>query len=540
MVRYFGINDTRSQETGQGWKKVPETQADESIAKSLGSFTHHQLPSEAVRDKPVESFLRRSEDKITKFPSQLDVDKLPSAPSPGMPAQRKLSLDGPDYMNREGGRRGPDSASEWRQVTRRTSLLFSHNRVPSHDIQNPAGLKAANSVHEEGYHDNQIPKQKQLLTNFVQTQTTKKDRVLFPPGGQKPVAVQSPADALQRLRAQNITAHNELFRQMIEKNEQTNIMRQQNTLNRNVPPLPEQADSGVDESGTRKDTCSHCFHSNFSVLLDHPAYCQDFTPNTVVLLLISSAPNNVYKRQAIRGTWGQKCQDVDSDFRCLFVLGKSAIAKHNEQLREENDQHGDILQFGFMDAYSNLTYKTLSSLYWVNKRCSVVNYVMKTDDDMFVNTELLPKVLSKAPSSQFMGGYCWSKSHPNRDVRSKWFVSLRSFQHALFPPMCSGTGYVMSTDVVRKVLVASEDTPFFHLEDVYVALCLQKIGIQPVRLPGFNNMFVRFEPCRYRHGVITSHEVPSHILEKYWTMIQSCAPLKNTHGLYIPLPLARP
>lgn len=288
----------------------------------------------------------------------------------------------------------------------------------------------------------------------------------------------------------------------------------------------------------RSDRCEHCFHVTFPTLIDHESYCSDLSAHTIVLLLITSAPPNQDKRQVIRQTWGGQCQDKASRYRCLFVIGLSSMPKQNDMVRKESEGFKDILQFSFRDAYSNLTYKTLSSLRWVIENCDQVDYVMKTDDDMYVNTNLIPVLLTAAPRDDFMGGYCWGPSTPHRDKHSKWYVPLTSYSQTRFPPMCSGTGYIMSRDVVKKVIAASEDIPFFHLEDVYVALCLQKYSIIPVRLAGFSNLFQGYSACQYRHQVMTSHEVPTRLLPKYWAEAQKCpgyTPSGQT--LFKPMPL---
>lgn len=38
----------------------------------------------------------------------------------------------------------------------------------------------------------------------------------------------------------------------------------------------------------------------------------------------------------------------------------------------------------------------------------------------------------------------------------------------IYPNYLSGTGYLMSTDVVPKLYNAALETPIFHLEDVYI------------------------------------------------------------------------
>jgi hypothetical protein len=148
---------------------------------------------------------------------------------------------------------------------------------------------------------------------------------------------------------------------------------------------------------------------------------------------------------------------------------------------------------------------------------------MKTDTDMFVNTELLPLLVQTAPTTLFMGGFCWGPSFPHRDIFSKWFVSYKSYRHQQFPPMCSGTGYIMSRDVVKLILRKSQNVPFFHLEDVYISLCIQKTAVTPVKLAGFSNLMTQFEYCDlYKNNVITSHYMNPEVLYDYWKKLKSC------------------
>ncbi|XP_046546685.1 uncharacterized protein LOC124256765 isoform X2 [Haliotis rubra] len=303
--------------------------------------------------------------------------------------------------------------------------------------------------------------------------------------------------------------------------------------------LNDDLDKDLEVDGTqRPDYCAGCFDFNFPILINHEGLCKSSgrSQNLQLLMLISSAPGNYQARSTIRQTWGAKCRDSDT-MKCLFVVGLASSSEDNDKILLENDHHGDILQIGFKDSYSNLTYKTVSSLKWASKHCYNANYIMKTDDDMYVNTELIPIMLQAAPRRKFMGGSCWGTSNPNRDTSSKWFVSFKSFHKPKFPPMCSGTGYIMSMDVVRSMLFSSRNVPFFHLEDVYVALCLQKYGILPINIMGFSNMFQEFDACHYRNGVMTSHQVPPELLEEYWAVTRKC-PQANIAAsqLYIIMP----
>lgn len=66
-----------------------------------------------------------------------------------------------------------------------------------------------------------------------------------------------------------------------------------------------------------------------------------------------------------------------------------------ESLESENDQYHDIVQGSFRDAYRNMTYKHVMSLKWALYFCPRVRYVLKTDDDIFVNTPVLTRALAQ-------------------------------------------------------------------------------------------------------------------------------------------------
>ena len=62
-------------------------------------------------------------------------------------------------------------------------------------------------------------------------------------------------------------------------------------------------------------------------------------------------------------------------------------------LESENDRYHDLLQGSFKDTYRNLTYKHITVLKWVLYYCPGVRYVLKSDDDVFVNTPMLMRTL---------------------------------------------------------------------------------------------------------------------------------------------------
>ncbi|XP_033758670.1 beta-1,3-galactosyltransferase 1-like [Pecten maximus] len=273
----------------------------------------------------------------------------------------------------------------------------------------------------------------------------------------------------------------------------------------------------------RTDNCETCFRHDFNYILDNDQICarDDKSPEIDLVVLIFTIHKNRLERETIRKTWltYAKNNSLTSNIRYAFLLGAPADPNMDKIVREEFDIFKDILQEDFKDAYSNLTYKTMMAYKWASTKCKDAKFVMKTDDDMYVNIPNIMTTLKnhKEKLQTSVGGACHQVAKPIRDHRSKWYASKKSFPGSNYPGFCSGTGYVTSMNVATKVFGVSQHVPFFHLEDVYVALCIKRLGYKLVAIPGFNAARFKPDPCIY-HGnsIRTSHQVPPDMMEKMW------------------------
>ncbi|XP_033758614.1 beta-1,3-galactosyltransferase 1-like [Pecten maximus] len=308
------------------------------------------------------------------------------------------------------------------------------------------------------------------------------------------------------------TTQEHVISNLVSANVSTNMSTIAKT--KNVPPKP---------PSDRPDTCEMCFRHDFNYILDNDEICQrnNNSPDIDVVVLIFTIHKNRQQRDTIRQTWltYAKNNSIDSNVRYAFLLGAPSSPAMDKAVKEEFDIYQDILQEDFKDAYSNLTYKTMMAFKWASTKCKDAKFVMKTDDDMYVN---IPNILTTLKTNKDklqtrVGGACHQTAKPIRDHRSKWYASKKSFPGSHYPGFCSGTGYVTSMNVATKVFEVSKKVPFFHLEDVYVALCIKKLGYSLLAIPGFNAGRFRADPCIY-HGktMMTSHQVPPDMMKKMW------------------------
>lgn len=80
--------------------------------------------------------------------------------------------------------------------------------------------------------------------------------------------------------------------------------------------------------------------------------------------------------------------------RVLFLIGQTMDNDTQIRITNESEEYGDIIQESFLDSYNNLTVKTIMMLKWMNINCiDKVKYLMKCDDDTFVNVPNLLHVL---------------------------------------------------------------------------------------------------------------------------------------------------
>ncbi|XP_029441424.1 beta-1,3-galactosyltransferase 4 [Rhinatrema bivittatum] len=241
-----------------------------------------------------------------------------------------------------------------------------------------------------------------------------------------------------------------------------------------------------------------------------------------LLCLVVSAPSHFQSRQAIRQTWGRTRELGGLGIRRLFVLGDPQAPEVQAQLEQESVEHKDLVQGTFHDTYRNLTLKTLMLLRWAGTFCPEALFLLKVDDDVFVNMKGLVDHLrglgSARPEGIYLGRIHWGV-RPIRDPTSRYYTSEAAFSGDRFPLYCSGTAYVVSRDVAWRVSAVALETPIVALEDVYMGICARKVGVAPQHSAWFSGSTqYPLDPFCYR-CIFTSHRMTPTMMEKAWALL---------------------
>ena len=156
-----------------------------------------------------------------------------------------------------------------------------------------------------------------------------------------------------------------------------------------------------------------------------------------LILLVVSSPDGFVRRNAIRTTWGQAYMRKDYDFRkntkvnndevylpedivkTVFLIGMSPKKDISDLVETEAKVYGDVVLGGLHEHYRNLTMKTRLGLKWAYHHCKA-KYILKTDDDVFVNPHPLVEWLRIQEREGFYSGWCNFNSPVVRDPNNKW------------------------------------------------------------------------------------------------------------------------
>lgn len=194
----------------------------------------------------------------------------------------------------------------------------------------------------------------------------------------------------------------------------------------------------------------------------------------LVLILVHSATANWRKRYVIRETWGKK----DPRAMLLFLLGDVNAEDLQLQLSQENDLFQDMVQGNFYDAYRNMTYKHVMALKWFSYFCSSAKFLLKTDDDVFINTPLLFQHLEQGVISQQNLILCnkLENSPVYRKDWSKWCVTTEEYSNSFYPTYCAGFSILYSADTVFRLYEEAQKASYFWIDDVHVTGTLAQVA----------------------------------------------------------------
>nr|XP_033792016.1 beta-1,3-galactosyltransferase 5-like [Geotrypetes seraphini]XP_033792025.1 beta-1,3-galactosyltransferase 5-like [Geotrypetes seraphini]XP_033792034.1 beta-1,3-galactosyltransferase 5-like [Geotrypetes seraphini]XP_033792042.1 beta-1,3-galactosyltransferase 5-like [Geotrypetes seraphini]XP_033792050.1 beta-1,3-galactosyltransferase 5-like [Geotrypetes seraphini]XP_033792059.1 beta-1,3-galactosyltransferase 5-like [Geotrypetes seraphini] len=228
----------------------------------------------------------------------------------------------------------------------------------------------------------------------------------------------------------------------------------------------------------------------------------------VLMVLVTSAPRNVGAREVIRKTWAAKEKWAPFAWQTVFLIGQTLADGITQRIQKEQQNFGDILVGDYLDTYRNLTLKVMHGLKWATERCQP-DYILKTDDDCFVNSDRLPMFLAvhnTIKTGLYVGAlFSQEKRKVIREPSSLWYVAREDYWPDEYPPYVSGIGYILSLDVASKLLLMAEYIHPIPVEDAYIGILATEAGIQVKASRRFAKYNMKWRVCNYRYLMVIHH-----------------------------------
>lgn len=306
-------------------------------------------------------------------------------------------------------------------------------------------------------------------------------------------------------------------------------------------PLPEVRNLQNDYYKLSKKIINNVDHS---YIINNTRICSN--GSVQMLIIVPSSPSNTAKRLAIRRTYGLLSKNrisvinglsVDLLVRTVFVLGKSSNTTVENRVRKENRDFRDIVQVDFVDSYYNLTLKVLHGLKWARIFCSDVQYVVKVDDDVFLNTaELIHQLKTHSfGSSEAVFGTVFRKQLAVQRT-GKWAVSKDQFPLNKYPVYSQGNCYTMSGALAGKIVTIVQHLPYLPIEDAFITgiVAGRFLGAKLIKILGNSNWKEKHfvpNPCNFvKYNFVSTTNMTPRLMYKTWNALKS---YKTSCALFI-------
>ena len=172
------------------------------------------------------------------------------------------------------------------------------------------------------------------------------------------------------------------------------------------------------------------------------------------LLIVHSATGHSEQRQTIRRTWANRALLQAFNGRLVFILGTPNTKAKHAQIKRESNKFGDIIQGNFIDTYRNLTNKAVLGIRWITENCRQVRYVLKFDNDVFINSIRIFEYLSNTTDQPWASRaiICYRVRKDRALIQrseGKWKVDENEFKNRTHWPVtfCRGFFVIMTGDL---------------------------------------------------------------------------------------------
>ena len=153
---------------------------------------------------------------------------------------------------------------------------------------------------------------------------------------------------------------------------------------------------------------------------------------------------------------------------------KAVLINEQRKLEEENELHNDILFVPAVDTYRNIPLKLLSFYNWIQEEHSV-DFVLKTDDDTFVDVQAIYSHLQETPLIISKKTW-WGRFRHNWPVEAHGKWREEKYASPVYPVFACGSGYIIGADIVNWISQNYQHLEVYQGEDISMGIWMAAIS----------------------------------------------------------------
>ena len=225
----------------------------------------------------------------------------------------------------------------------------------------------------------------------------------------------------------------------------------------------------------------------YPLILDSDRMCKSDEgdmESIFMLFVIKSKRDNFELRDAIRRTWARESLISFTYIKKIFVLGiKQGDDKLQSRIGTEQLSNYDIVQGYFHDCYANNTIKTMIGFEWATTNCRGAQYLVFVDDDYFIATFNLVKMLrglnplKQQQKQDFIIGSVREKSMVMRNENHGLHARFQDYPYRYWPPYVLSGAYVLPQHTSQKINLAMHYVKRMQYDGVFVGTVAKKLEI---------------------------------------------------------------
>ncbi|KAK3909188.1 UDP-GalNAc:beta-1,3-N-acetylgalactosaminyltransferase 2 [Frankliniella fusca] len=156
---------------------------------------------------------------------------------------------------------------------------------------------------------------------------------------------------------------------------------------------------------------------------------------------------------------------------------QSHIKTLAQNLDHEVAMYKDIIFTDVVDVYRNIPQKLLHFYKWASQNINFT-YLLKTDDDTFIDIPAVTKFLQAVPTKDALQMWWWGKLRHGLPVERHGKWQELEYGAPVYPPFLCGGGYVINNIVVEYLVRNYQWLYNFQGEDTCLGIWLS--GVHPV------------------------------------------------------------